>query len=349
MLFAVAETTARIIYVEQIKNACSVPDPVLGHRFLPDCTAMTKTAEGPWVSNSYNSCGYRSPQSCGPVPANTRRVALIGSSISEGFMVAYENTVAGRLATDLTAQCHAPVDVQNLGYLEEKGDRLMLGMDAALKLRPQAVLLLVMTNDVNLDDEMPEEAAKVENGPQVSLLHRLAPLLRSSRAVKVAQGLLFRNASIFTSIYLLNGDRADYLRPPFSPIWQQRLADFDDRIGRLAKRASDAGVPFVLTYVPQQAQAALLVQHDLPKGVDPLALGKAIGEIAARHGIIYHDASMEFRTLPDPIKLFYHVDGHVNGEGYPIIAAALASEFALTIPAFSTCAGSSTVATRTHQ
>ena len=42
---------------------------------------------------------------------------MIGSSLSEGYLVEYPNTIATRVGTDLTRMCGAPVEVQNLGAM----------------------------------------------------------------------------------------------------------------------------------------------------------------------------------------------------------------------------------------
>ena len=76
-LSAAAEVGARMGWPEQKFNSCKIPDRALGYRFKPNCTSVMKAAEGPWFTNTYNSCGYRSPQSCRAAPAGTRRIALI--------------------------------------------------------------------------------------------------------------------------------------------------------------------------------------------------------------------------------------------------------------------------------
>ena len=67
-MLAGAEVITRIVWPEQIVNSCQVPDPSLGFRYRPNCSSTMKSAEGPWYTNDYNECGYRSAASCGPVP-----------------------------------------------------------------------------------------------------------------------------------------------------------------------------------------------------------------------------------------------------------------------------------------
>src|SRR5438309_415013 len=63
-----AEVATRLAMPQKSVDECLVPDPVLGHRPLANCVSHTKSAEGEWVENRYNDCGYRADSSCRPPP-----------------------------------------------------------------------------------------------------------------------------------------------------------------------------------------------------------------------------------------------------------------------------------------
>src|SRR5262249_41498572 len=156
------------------------------------------------------------------------------------------------------------------------------------------------------------------------LQRRMVLWLRQSRAIIVAQHFLFRNRSIYLPLYLHYGDKADFLRPPFTVPWQLRLHRFELLVGALADRAHQNGVPFTLVFAPQQAQPVLTTSAPVPPGVDPHALPDAIAAIAARHGVGFIDSSEALRAEPKPELLYYQVDGHLSGRGQPIIARYVA-------------------------
>jgi lysophospholipase L1-like esterase len=136
------------------------------------------------------------------------------------------------------------------------------------------------------------------------------------------------------------GDKADYLRPPFTPAWEKRFAALDVILGDMAKKTRAAGADFFLVIGPQRIQAALLDQHGVPPGTDPWAFGRRVSQIAAAHGIPLLDSLEAFARVPHPEKLFYAVDGHLNAEGHEILAEALADRLAdRSIPAFAHCGG----------
>ncbi len=341
ILLVVGEFASRFAYAEQEVDACALSDPLLGSRYRHDCTSTGKTAEGPWVVYHYNDCGYRSAGSCAPVPAGTRRIAIIGASLAQGWLIPQAQTAAVILANDLQAACGAPVDVQNLGSIDHTGYRLVPLLQQALALKPQAVVLMIAPHDIeNITPPTSVSGVPAPAEPPASetgVLRRLFVLLKSSRLVVVAQHFLFRNPDIYIPLYLRYGDQADFLRVPLKQAWQARLGVFDDLLGQLAALSHAADVPLVLVYAPQQAQAGLLVRHPLPPGVDPLAFGADIGRLADRHGVIFHDATLDFQRLPDPMSLYYPVDGHISGVGQPVIGAALARQFLTAVPAFATC------------
>ena len=336
LMLAGAEVTARIGWPQQKVNSCNVPDRTLGFRYKPNCSSTMKAVEGPWYTNHYNACGYRSATPCGPVPAGTRRIALIGTSLTEGYLVEYPDTIAGRLATDLGAMCGRPVDVQNLAAMGYAGRRLLsLRMDEALTLRPDAVLFVVLPYDIEseLEDDTGDNAGQaggvaprdgVADGNQANLQQRLAMRLRESRAVTVAEHFLFQQGPTYLSLYLRYGDRADFLRPPFSAAWQERLRRFEMLIAELAQRSHRANVPFTLAFVPQQAQLMLMAGIDRKPGVDPTALPRALAAIASRHGVDFIDTSAALRAERRPGRLYYVVDGHPSGVGQPILALDIA-------------------------
>ena len=333
LLLAGSEVATRLAWPEQVVNRCRTPDAALGYRFAPNCSSVTKTAEGPWVTNAYNACGYRSAEPCTAVPGGTRRIAIIGSSLSEGYMVEYPNTAAARLAQDLTAMCRAPVQVQNLGGMGYAGRLLDIRLREALALRPDAVVF--MTNPFDLefqpDDSTPVggTVAPLQPPPAPdSLQHRIFSALKESRALLVAQHFLFRNPSLYVPLYLRYGDKADFLRPPFTPAWRKRLRLFDELVARLSDMAHQTGTPLMIAFVPQEAEVARDGVSPRPAGIDPHALPAALAAIAARHGDGFSDASAQLQRLPHPERLFYQVDGHLSGLGQPSVAKAIAEALA---------------------
>jgi hypothetical protein len=330
-----AEFAARTIWPEQLVNACRLSDPAVGVRYQPNCSTTMKTPEGPWYIASYNNCGYRSATPCGPLAAGSRRIALLGSSTSEGYLVEYTDTIAARLAADLTRTCGAPVDVQNLGALASFGPQLLIRMDEALRLKPTAVVLVVAPFDLEelASDPAPnsERAGNPLSSSSMSFQKKMFEDIKDSRALKMAQHFLFRNPSVYLPLYLRYGDKADFLRPPLTAKWQNRLQALDGIIAGMSDRARSNGVDFVVAFVPQEAQVAMMAAgRTPPPRIDPTALPTAIAEIAKRRGAQFVDSSIALRQHPAPERLYYQVDGHLTGEGQPIVGAYIAHELAGT-------------------
>jgi hypothetical protein len=335
-LFTAAEVVSRLTFVQHEADACMMPDRQLGTRFRPNCTSRVKAAEGPWVTNSYNNCGYRTPQPCGPKPNDAVRIAVLGSSVAQGYLVPYRQTFAARAAQQLSQDCRTPVEFQNLASIGYIWNRLADRVDDAIALHPDAAVIVMVPFDLQQNAVAADDQQDGQNHDPAPL-KRLDALIVNSRAVVVAQHFMFRQPDLYTKLYLGYGDRADFLRPPFTPAWQDRLQRFDRLMAGIADRFHTAGVPLLLVYVPERAQAALLSAHQSPPGVDPYALPRQIGDIARQHGIRFVDLSPTMSRTQDAAALYYPVDGHLSGQGAGVLADLLTRHLRETVPLLAKC------------
>ena len=178
-------------------------------------------------------------------------------------------------------------------------------------------------------------------------MHFISLTSDSSRAIYVAKNLYYKNRESYMNLYLHYGEKANFLRPPFSAFWQTRLAAYDELLGKMAEKAHGQKVPLVLVYVPQQAQAVLLGVKDLPRGVDPRAFSRAVGVLAAKHGIFYVDTSEAFGRTSNPTDLYYRVNGHPSGAGHAVIAKAVVAQLLKIDPGpFQSCRSSASAVSR---
>jgi hypothetical protein len=347
MMFGASEILTRLIWPAHYSEACNIDDPVGGDRFKPNCTVRAKIAESPWITYRYNECGYRSADSCGPKPPGTIRIAILGSSMSQAFHVQYEEAFFSRAATVLSRLCDRRIDVQNLGVPGSSPADSDRNVQKALALNPDVVLYMIVPYDLNqqmLPEELTEPGTPAFTSsssvaqPAVSPLGRLEHLVIQSRTLLVAQHFVFQNRETFVRAYMMYGDKADYLRQPFTPIWQKRFAGLDQTIGDIANKLHAASVPLMIVAVPSRAEAALLSSPKLPAHVDPFAFGREIQTIASKHGAGYVDLMRPFSRLPNAENLYFVVDGHVTSEGHKVIAEELVQKLRDgSVPAFSGC------------
>jgi len=172
----------------------------------------------------------------------------------------------------------------------------------------------------------------------LSPAERLEEALSESRTMLVAKHFVYQDEQTYVRLYLLQADRAGFLHEPFTSSWQRRFADLDLLLGEMADKIHAAGVPFLLTVVPEHAQADLLHFPDLPPGINPYAFNKRIAAIAAKHGIVFVDVFKDFARVRDPSRLFYPADGHLTPEGHEIVSQGIVRDFMnLHVPAFSGC------------
>jgi hypothetical protein len=344
-LAAFAEISARALFIE-LSDSCQAKT---GIGFVPNCTSLQKVAEGRVVINHYNECGFRTTESCGPKPGI--RVAVLGTSISRGYAVAYDESFGARSSAELTKRCRRPVEFQNLSITwNEDGaasDQFGRRVGEALGLNPDVLLFMLAPWDiwkyqVAPSSGQPSNSAprKFERLPFYRFLHSVAEYLRDqrekSRAVLILRHLILEDHETFVRLYLKNGDESDYLRTPFTDAWRRRLEFVDSRIGKLVQQAGGDHVPVVVAFVPFAAHVLLARSSGSEGGIDPFALGRAIGAMTARYDAQFIDILGPMSRLSQPTDMYYSVNGHPNEMGHAVIAAAVSSEL-LKNAAFKDC------------
>jgi hypothetical protein len=256
------------------------------------------------------------------------RVAIIGSSISSGYLIPYGETFAARATESLKRRCGFPVDFQNLAVPGSKLDKAIGFVEPALALQPDLLLMALSAHDLEVLGGGVQDTATPSNLPSRMfnrILLAAAAQLRASRAIAVAQHFLYENLEVYLPLYLKHGDEADYLRPPLSSAWRRRLALFDQEVAQIAAQSKATNVPFMVVFVPQRAQAALLQWKHLPSDIDPDLLGNALGEVTRRNGVLYLDLTRTIVAKGSVKGLYYAVDSHPNSAASAIIADSILS------------------------
>jgi hypothetical protein len=321
-MFGLSELTTRLVWTSGGTDPCRLPSHGIGN--APNCTARLKRAEGPWVDYSYNDCGYRSEQPCHHKHPGSWRIALLGSSLAEGYMVPYPQTFAAQASAELTKAHLRPVQIQNMGAFGCWPNCAADRVDEALSLKPDAIMLAISPFDVTQDTGDQPLAKPRAEVVKSSFIDRTMQLFSDSRTVLVAKHFLYQNAATYVRLYLMQGDSADFLRQPFTPAWEMRFSNLDSQLGDMAEKIHAAGIPFILIVAPEHAQTVLLGMQNLPPGVDPYAFEKRIAAIAEKHGIVFVDVLKDFRDVaPQVNSLFYPADGHWTAMGHATISQAI--------------------------
>ena len=337
LLFAGTELTTRLLWPASEQGYCITFNPIDGPHGKPNCTMTVKIAEGlAPVVHHFNACGYRSTAPCGPKPAGITRIAVLGSSIAEGYIIPYSEMLATRMTDTLQSVWHHPVEFENLGAEACLPIYAYRHLAEALRLQPDAVVLLL--NPWDVEQEVDPKLLALRNNPrpinhapvpvpQLNPIQQLQFWAHSSRTMLVAQHFMLQNRDTFLKLYLVaGGDHTAFVRYPFPPFWKQRFADLELLLGEMSGRLHRAGIPFLVIGIPERAQVLMLQEPHLPRGVDPCAFTRELARISGRHGILYLDGLELFRRVADPETLFYVVDGHPTPTAHRILGQAAAQK-----------------------
>ncbi len=263
-------------------------------------------------------------------------MAVLGSSVAEGLLVPMNETWAALAQRELGNACRRTVEFEQLTAPLQSPFHARNRTSEALKLRPDAVLLILTPIDIEAltwyrSQLAPAREAAAAGPPAPeNLRQRLGAyanelqgkLLDSGTAFSV-EHVIFRNPAVFTQMYLVYGDKADFLRQPFTPAWERRFADLDYLVGDMARQIEQDGIAFFVTAVPSRADAALLSSGVHYAGVDPFAWGNAVADITRHHKASYIDLLSAYSSVPRSDLFYYLVDGHMNSKGQPVMAKAV--------------------------
>lgn len=337
VLFVGTEVTTRIVWSSVDRGYCMYFDSISGPHGKPNCTSVVKIPEAPRpVVHRFNNCGYRSQASCGPKSLGTYRIDILGSSIAEGYMIPYHQMLASVMVGALQQAWRKPVEFENLAAEGCPPIYSYRHLREALKLNPDAVVLVVNPWDLEQDVDpklfaMRDQSLPIDRAPapivKLNPVQQLQAWTHDSRTMLVAQHYLLQNEDTFLKLYVMaGGDHTAFIRYPFDPAWRKRFEITDTLLGEMAERIHAAGVAFLVVAVPERAQVLMVHKRDLPPGIDPFAFTREISKIASRHDILFVDALKAFANAPEPEKLFYVVDGHATPLAHQIMGESIASE-----------------------
>jgi hypothetical protein len=343
---AAAEIISRFLMPQQFDDRCAL---VVSSGFKPDCVSSMKVAEGPKVISVYNECGSRSPKSCGEPAGDEFRVAVMGTSISRGYAVDYENTYAPRAERKLGELCHRPVNFQMVDIAwpkfpdDPKTAAFVTQARKALDLHPGILLVFVSSWDLFKYNE-PAAANEKENAGLaggwkskapfkyiVSMVHKFRDMREQSTFVLLTRHVLYRNDAYFLQSYLSNQDESDYIRTPLSPAWDARMSMLERVLAPVGEAAANANRPLALVYAPMEAQVLLARKGKQSDNLDPYLFERSLASVAKRHHWSFIDTTPVFVAAPPRQLNYYRVNGHPNANGQRllgdgIVAAITASD-----------------------
>ena len=344
-----------------------VDDRSTGTRAIPNTVCMTQNYEAGETEYRYNSCGHRTGMECGPKPAGTYRIVMIGSSFNFGMWVPREKTFAALLPDALSSETGRSIQVYNESMLGGWPRSAALRLREVFAEQPDMVLWVLSPRDIRnaskvlLADLNPSPKAAA-NAPAAirgaGLLARIryrigaslagnslpeaasiawtrfvdwsiSSLMKSPSGI-LLQHILYSSRTQYLKSYLVapeaddDGTDPGYLRVTPSEKWRGYVQQFDARAAEIEDKLHAAGVPLVAVLVPDRAQAALISMGGAwPAGIDPYQLGDEVKSIITRHGGTYVDILPDFRTLPNPERDYFPVDGHPDEHGHATIARLL--------------------------
>lgn len=343
-------------------------DKSTGIRAVPHTTCSEQFPEGGRVEYTFNGCGHRADVDCGPKTPGTFRIVGLGSSFSYGLHVQREQSFLPLLAETLSRQTGRQIEIYNESMFGQWPRSLTLHLDEVFAAKPDMILWTFTPSDVEFSSmvlwsefdpvTLPEEVIKAgffsrtwyrvkvsfaNNSIKDATLYLWnyeIGVFKTSLRGLLLQHILYASQRRYVNSYL-NGADADvgFLRAVPSGEWHSNLRAFDEDATKLEERARAEGVPLVAALLPNRAQAAMISMGVWPKGFDPYLIASEVRSIITRHGGTYVDILPYFRTISNPERNYFPVDGHPDARGHAMLSEALSKGLmtgnvpALSVPA----------------
>jgi hypothetical protein len=343
-----AELIARRFFSESTSSldSCLVlNEPATGIRGIPNSMCREKTLESPLVEYRLDGAGFRSGSDYGSKPAGAYRIVMIGSSVAMGERVPFEKSLAALLPEELSRQSGRKIELYNEGMAYGFPRNSALRFQDALAAKPDLILWVLAPMDIErvgftyAKNSFSKPASS--DGSINALKNAMLDKIRKNGGTIVVGNALrhwlyeLQSQSQYVRSYLLNKSdesEAGFLRASLSPDWTAHVKEFGAYAADIEERAKSAEVPFVATFAPNRAQAAMISLGEWPAGFDPYRLDEQLRSIITSHGGMYLDILPEYRLLPSPEHLYYPLDGHPDAAGHAALAGLLANALGSAVP-----------------
>jgi hypothetical protein len=263
-----------------------------------------------------------------------------------GLRVPDEDTFARLLPLQLLEQTGRKVEIYNesiegTGGIPPTVDNRI---DEALNVKPDLILWVLtpwdLENAARSSSTVVHAEAECRSGCKVSamaraqtvlsgVVHSARDLWTRTRTNAMVRHYLYQSRTLYMHSYFSGPDETNgFLKTTPSPLWQSRLQGFESYFADVEQQARAAGVPVMVTLVPNRAQAAMISMGQWPSGFDPYKLDNELRLIVDRNGGTYVEISSAFRDVPNAESHYFPLDGHPDSDAHRIISTLLAKQIA---------------------
>ncbi len=344
LLASTTEIVARHMFADPetgITSCMVFNDAATGVRGVPNSTCVEKSPENPPIEFRFNNCGHRAGMPCAPKAPGTYRIVLIGSSVALGQRVQRAESFAATLPVELSKDTGRRIELYNESMGFGFSHSTSLRFHDVLSQQPDMILWIVTPMDVGRSSLILPDAdldpyagmslpAKAWHRFEDDLSHKplsdaVDDLFNHTKMSLLLRHYLYRSQTLYLRSFLAGPDQeSGYLKQQPSAAWQGDLSQFESDAALMEAQAQRAGVPFVVAFVPERAQADMISMGKWPAGYDPYALPDDVRSIIERHHGTYIDILPGFRALTNSEQYYFPVDGHPTPAGHALLSSFLA-------------------------
>jgi hypothetical protein len=321
-----------------------------GWRGIPNKACVFKGVEAQFVRYQFNSCGDYTDLACDRKSPGAYRIVLVGSSYGFGWGVPKDQSFATLLPKQLSRRTGRKIELYNQSMVAASTHATVARLADTLAAKPDLILWVITPQDLVYDSPGNKRINGEVNGGRFidghlplmeqikeavtanSPLQEVRSRLAKSAFSTTLKHYLYQSQTLYVRLYLMSGDQVGFLQSQFSSEWKVRLQIFDNDVAIAAEASKKAGVPLVVSLVPDRILSTVLSMSNEPAGIDAYKLDHELRNIVLRHGGEFLDLLPAFRSVPNPQQYYMPVDDHPYARGHQIISDMLANGLAAAVP-----------------
>ena len=283
-----------------------ISDSHLPWKVRPGFVSEETLPDGPTFVYKYNSQGFRDEEHDLKKPENTFRIVALGDSFTHGSGAEYEDTYLVKLESMLNSATAGNPKVEIIkmgigGYWTEP-ERILLER-YGLQYQPDLVIVGFLQNDV-IDTQIGIHRSQVKDGYIIS---------QSAGTLGRPGQWLYLNSHFFRIVlsrYVLwKKSRTAYME------WDLAWSKVLQELGKIVALGRNYQKPFetIVFHISQKQWAESGMEDHQQR----------LSSLCDQEGCVFIDSVPELRKEPDPLSLYWQIDGHCTADGYAVMARAL--------------------------
>lgn len=286
------------------------------------------------IEYKINQCGFRGENSCSFENSKKLQILGLGDSFTFGAEVQHVETYLYVFQKHLSEKWNNSIEILNAGVGGWGIFQYYLFLEQAIKKSPDVITIGLLPNDFfgSFDGVTTENFNKNLSTATKSSIEggwylKFKSFIKQSMFVNWLAYTFLSIDDVYAVMYKAKTGEDSYLRKTYSKEWENKMNVAKAVLSEMKAKAKENNIELVLVMIPQKAQALLLEYPEKFKDFDPYHFSRHFHSIGNQLSLPVVDFIDFLASHPNPLSLYFPLDGHLNPEGQRLLGEFMADEF----------------------